>query len=32
METLFHVLGIVYYTVALFYLISDRILKNKSKE
>ena len=29
METIFHVLGIVYYTVALFYLVSDRIQKNK---
>ena len=31
METIFHVLGIVYYTVALVQLISETIQKKQNK-
>ncbi len=32
METIFHVLGIVYYTMAITHLVSEYIQKNKAKE
>ncbi len=32
METIFHVLGIVYYTVALIHLPSEYLQKHKNKE
>ena len=32
METIFHLLGIVYYTVALVHLVSEQIQKRKNEE